>query len=819
MQKKVLMGLTAFIALLTVLTGCPNAATGGASGGGKPGEAGAPAEPVFSKVQRGYELKDSVNLATVTADQTREPGNLGAVISLVWKPAEGAVNYDIYLAKRADGVTTEPPRPETPLAKDITDLWYFARDLDAESMYYFWVAAKNSKGTTLSAAKSQGTDIAGWQKADGGIERGDYPRDLTVTPGDGTLTVSWSLSDRVGWYEVYYTTDATLDPRVGEKWTGQPAGDNPGTIITGTPSEVIGKYGLKPYKFDDFFNQAHMIPWKGTAAGTPRMPAKFFGLKTTITGLQNGTTYYVWVRSPNANGERGFSYVSAAPANAPPADVLPAVTGVKASGKPESLAVSWNRVEGADSYRIYTSKYDLTPGSEASYSTADKDANSYTVAGLDGNFVYYVWVVAVKGNSLGAFGRAVKATTKPASGGPAGSIPDKVDLRGNVVKNIVYVEINDSDPRIAAGYVMENSNVQFFDYIILFAANLRNRDCDAEIESGETSHRCHKAGVHLHYNGNVQHILDNRDKYIKPLQDRGIKVLLGLLGDWGGVGFGTMGEWPMEDVFPWAGPQNGLNPTHAPYPYNKELRRKFLQEVKTEIERLGLDGVDFDDEWASANENTKGLAVYPSQANYYTDGEDQRAAWARCGVNYANLIADAREILGPTKTITVFEWQSARFITSTSGIYPDNKDVILDNKQPISRVHDYYDFITEAAYGSWKADGYNGTPHAKYAPIGIDICGGDSPSTPRPIISLFAETMQNYFMKAANPYGVNMYYALQSLAVASKPWPGQKYPKLWDSSRGRALTQAEYLSLASKVIYGENVIYIGPDYPQDWSKY
>ena len=43
--------------------------------------------------------------------------------------------------------------------------------------------------------------------------------------------------------------------------------------------------------------------------------------------------------------------------------------------------------------------------------------------------------------------------------------------------------------------------------------------------------------VELYHNPNQTHILNNVNTLVRPLQNKGIKVLLGLLGDHTGVGF------------------------------------------------------------------------------------------------------------------------------------------------------------------------------------------------------------------------------------------------------------------------------------------
>ena len=109
-------------------------------------------------------------------------------------------------------------------------------------------------------------------------------------------------------------------------------------------------------ELDAAFEQA--IPWNGTSAGTPGTPVKFFGTSTTITGLQTGTAYEVWIRSPNANGERGYGYVVGTPGAG---ETLAAPSNVQVSTPEDTtrnLSVSWNKVDGADGF-LYGSAMSL----------------------------------------------------------------------------------------------------------------------------------------------------------------------------------------------------------------------------------------------------------------------------------------------------------------------------------------------------------------------------------------------------------------------------------------------------------------------------
>lgn len=157
------------------------------------------------------------------------------------------------------------------------------------------------------------------------------------------------------------------------------------------------------------------------------------------------------------------------------------------------------------------------------------------------------------------------------------------------IQNIVYIEANDVNPLNAGSYVMDGKS--FFTHVILFAANIRG-DGDNAI---------------LYNNPNIQHILDNKDTLVKPLQDKGIKVLLGLLGDHTGLGFANMTDAQVE---------------------------QFATAVTNAVTTYNLDGVDFDDEWAEYGRNG-----YPSGSMG----------------SFSKLITALRNKM-PNKTITVFDY-------------------------------------------------------------------------------------------------------------------------------------------------------------------
>ncbi len=124
------------------------------------------------------------------------------------------------------------------------------------------------------------------------------------------------------------------------------------------------------------------------------------------------------------------------------------------------------------------------------------------------------------------------------------------------VKNFLYFEVNDTNPLNALEYVLEDGQL-FFDAVVLFSGNIH-----WDTQSGKP---------YMHYNDNVTALLKDKELYIQPLRDRGIKVLMGVLGDHDGSGPANLTE-KGADVF-----------------------AEHLAEMCVEY---GLDGICMDDEYS-----------------------------------------------------------------------------------------------------------------------------------------------------------------------------------------------------------------------------
>ena len=93
------------------------------------------------------------------------------------------------------------------------------------------------------------------------------------------------------------------------------------------------------------------------------------------------------------------------------------------------------------------------------------------------------------------------------------------------IKIVCYIDTDKYNPLNVLDYTLKNSGLVFFDYVILGGAVLR---ADAK-------------GYYLEFNNGLKTMLAQRKKYIQPLQDRGIKALLGVKSE-GGVSFGHLDD-------------------------------------------------------------------------------------------------------------------------------------------------------------------------------------------------------------------------------------------------------------------------------------
>lgn len=524
---------------------------------------------------------------------------------------------------------------------------------------------------------------------------------------------------------------------------------------------------LRPYKPLNTFPQflaADVFPWddETKTMGTPGQPIRHNKNHVTITGLENGQEYEVWIRVPNANGERGFGVVRGIPGNVN----LSAPTNITLSvptGSTRELHIGWNPVKDATGYRVYYSQFNETPDARTSYqrvAVQGDNSERYTtdIIGLLPGTKYYIWVAAELNGVRGPVSSAVSDNT----GLPTtGQMRQRLDVNGNPVKTLIYIEVNDNNILNIGDYILEDGTY-LFDYGVIFAANIRMRDCN--LCPDYNIHGCTESGVHVHFNENVRHILENRTTFIKPLQDKGIRIILGLLGDWDGIGFGSMNQTQIDTL---------------------------VAHIAQIMELYDLDGVDFDDEWAnnmqfggfsSSSEwqsaQTGALtasAVYPFHSfgwpfavNVWRDPTKGiepgnlvftnpgasliNDMWHQGGRNFYMTMKATRdafdklELTLPVReqdianqdgkrrlTITLYEFNKGRWVTPASAGAEANEGPTLTNfldgrdginvRVTPADLAEIVDFSLQPWYNQWHSNSPNRLPSKIYSPLAIDVSG------------------------------------------------------------------------------------------------
>jgi hypothetical protein len=140
------------------------------------------------------------------------------------------------------------------------------------------------------------------------------------------------------------------------------------------------------------------------------------------------------------------------------------------------------------------------------------------------------------------------------------------DKGPNHVELFSCMEVNGTNPLDNLCFTLKNSGKYMVDYLIMFSANI-NYD--------ETTGR-----AYLFNNENVQAILDNRKKYLQPLKDRGMKIILGILGNHDRAGVANLSD---------------------------DMARNFAKEVKATCDMYDLDGIFLDDEYTESVSGAPGF--------------------------------------------------------------------------------------------------------------------------------------------------------------------------------------------------------------------
>lgn len=140
----------------------------------------------------------------------------------------------------------------------------------------------------------------------------------------------------------------------------------------------------------------------------------------------------------------------------------------------------------------------------------------------------------------------------------------------NNKKVVVFFEVNNTNPLNALQFETLDGHL-LIDYLVLFAYNI-NYDAEA-------------GRVYCFANPQCQYILDHYDEIIKPLRERGIKVIISILGNHDMAGSAQLSDMGA---------------------------RAFAQEMAALVYGYGFDGINYDDEYSSSPDTSIPWFTSPS---------------------------------------------------------------------------------------------------------------------------------------------------------------------------------------------------------------
>lgn len=286
-----------------------------------------------------------------------------------------------------------------------------------------------------------------------------------------------------------------------------------------------------------------------------------------------------------------------------------------------------NIVDAAQAEQTYTIAYDLTAlenynkANGTAYQALPESLVSFdgqAVMGVGDTKSSKVSVSYVSADNLEA--NAVYAIPLRVSGASAATSARKGEFvllarditkmpnchKDNGMQVISCMEINDANPLYNLCFTLKDSKKYFFDQVILFAGNINY--------NSETKE------VYNYNNENISQCLQYKEKYLEPLQRKGMKVVLGLLGNHDRADMTML---------------------------NDEACRAFAQEMKAVLDAYNLDGLFFDDEYSAGGD-------YPGFVQYN---------------NWSRLAYECKRAM-PDKLIEAYIYGGTSWATEVDGHQP-----------------------------------------------------------------------------------------------------------------------------------------------------
>lgn len=358
-------------------------------------------------------------------------------VTITWEESGGASSYEVYTS------TTTTNRPSVPVL--TTDKINASIDgLENNTIYYFWIRAKNNAGYSAFSNIVSGTPQIP-------VSAPDIPSRPVLTPGNKEITVSWQEVAHTESYEIWLgaTNNSLQAKKYGDDISGTqiivknlnnnttyyiwlkakniagtsgfspPASASPSVFVVPPQMPVINSVsaGDKELTVNWMETEGALSYeiWKGITNNLNE--AEKYGVDITntsviITNLVNETNYYIWVRAKNNSGTGNFcSAIIGKPLfSNSPFEISKAPSVIASNGQ---LELSWQAAENASVYEIWIGEIENVQ--TAVKQVDDVSGLSAIAEGLKNGCVYYIWIRAKNNAGTSGFSPA-------ASGTPIGNI-------------------------------------------------------------------------------------------------------------------------------------------------------------------------------------------------------------------------------------------------------------------------------------------------------------------------------------------------------------------------------------------------------------
>jgi len=385
---------------------------------------------------------------------------------------------------------------------------------------------------------------------------------------------------------------------------------------------------------------------------------------------------------------------------------------------------------------------------------------------------------------------------------------------------VCFVDVENQNPLNAGDYLLEDGG-PYFDIVILGSAQIKR-------PGGP------KAAVELFIPPGLQYVLNNRNKYIVPMQRMGIKVVLGITGGQDDISFGNI---------------KGEEDDKAPNPDFYMIA--FANKISEFLQQYQLDGVELYD--TNAAKDPPDLDTYPypdggfegwPEIDRFPDTErgryENRMAWGNIPEDMWSGSGGGLQLAVLCKRIRGSSNEYMKKLEETLilvrdrnyGAYIAPEPVVFDFRNAYVNYYISYEYdvfgASRGKQGSKMPNGMEPIPvggssieameYNLFGPLSIDLVTVTPPiyDAAGNDIDGFSDLFMEY---PKRDFTEEEYYGLifyNGLMAASDEGDRFRDTRPGSPTEGENLTQADIFSISSEKIMRQKVIRLGGNHQKTW---